>query len=254
MSFNEDRKLTREAANKLNTFKKRSQKDETAGQYLKALKNLATEVGQKDSGGWYEVQVVRRFIRGVKYPEIKEKLRVMKNIPSLRDLEYMCRHTPSVFDRLSGWSIDHIYGKIFFSLDEKSLKDCLKVCQDWRTIIERIKPSEPVDGLMIYTKEMREMTITKEELRKKYEEEHEVQEKCEERALEMRQCYLQMYQKIKGSLSSRVENDDHVAAVDWMLALMGEAFLYESILTEDQRQMMSLEQRNFLETSFQRRR
>ena len=253
MSHNQDRKLTMEAAKKSNNFQNRRQKDESAGQYLKALKNLASENGQEDSGGCYEVKVVRRFKRGVKYPEIKAKLRAMKNIPSLGDLEYMCRHTPSLFDRLAKWNMDHIYGKIFFSLDEKSLKYCLKVCPDWRRIIERIKPAQPVDGFMVYAKEMREVAIAKEELRKRYEGEHEAQEKCEERALQMNQCYL----NIKGSISSRAENDDHVAAVDWMLALLGENFLYEKILTKDQvflmsGPQMSPDQYNVLETLFQR--
>ena len=238
-----------EAAKKLNNFKKRRQQDETAGQFLQALKNLAT----KESGGCYEVQVVKQFKRGVKYPDIKDKLRVMKNIPSLAELEYMCTNTPSLFDGLSRYSIDLVYEKVFLSLDEISLKNCLKVCQKWRRIIERIKPAKPVDGFTIYAYEMREMAITREVLQNRFEEEPEVQEKCEERAQEMTKCYLQMYPKLKGCQFSSVENGDHVSAVDWMLALLGETFPYKPILTEDQIKF-SLDQRNVLETLFQRTR
>ena len=202
MTHNQDKKLTMEAVHKLNTFCGRGQEDETAGEFLEALKKLATEAGLEESGGWYEVHIVSRFVAGVKYPAIQDKLRVMENMPSLEELGNMCKDTRSVFDGLSQRNIDHVYEKIFFSLDDKSFKNCLKVCQDWRTIIERIKPAKPVNGFMIFVKEMMKSPATgltnqdyfrRSLLRSWQRCSHEDQAKYEERAQDMRQCYIQMY-------------------------------------------------------------
>ena len=243
---------------KMLIFSGRAQEDETAEEFLEALKKLATEAGLEESSKLYEGRIVSHFIDGVKYPAIRDKLRAMKNTPTLEELGIMCKDTLSVFDRLSKWNIDHVYGKIFLSLDDKSLKNCLKVCQDWRRIIERINPAKPVNGFMIYMKENEGSGLSGKDVRMIWQKfppltEQALTEKanCEVRAQEMNKCYMRMYphrnpnmgngspnakrRKCTGNQASSWDantdtDEDQAAAVDWMIALMGEGFEYKTLL------------------------
>ena len=59
---------------------------------------------------------------------------------------------PSAFDKLFSWNVPHILEKIFFSLDYKSFKTCMEVCQTWKDLLESASYQNRFDQLLIQKK------------------------------------------------------------------------------------------------------
>ena len=59
---------------------------------------------------------------------------------------------PGVFGPLSTRSVPHILEKIFFSLDYKSFKTCMKVNKAWRELLSTASYQKRLDDLLIEKK------------------------------------------------------------------------------------------------------
>ena len=108
---------------------------ENAGRYLEDIKNLAIEAGLNEDETIYERYVVNRFLDGIRYPEFKKKVLAVSKNPSVEDLENIS-NTCNV-DLLLRRNVQHIWEKIFLSLDYESFKNCYRVCKSWYDILTR---------------------------------------------------------------------------------------------------------------------
>ena len=108
---------------------------EHEGKYLEAIKNMAIEAGFKEGSKLFERNVTNRFIDGIHDTELKSRILNMKRNPSIEDLQNTCN--TSGFDLLLRRNVQHIWEKIFLSLDYESFKKCLTVCQAWNGIFTK---------------------------------------------------------------------------------------------------------------------
>ena len=105
---------------------------EHEGKYLETVKKMAIKAGFKEGSKLFESYVTNRFIDGIHDTGLKVRILNMKRNPLIEDLENICN--TSGFDFLLRRNVQHIWEKIFLSLDYESFKKCLAVCQAWNDI------------------------------------------------------------------------------------------------------------------------
>ena len=115
---------------KLLAFYNRNQgESEHEGKYLEAIKNLAFEAGFKEDSKMFKSYIVNRFLDGVHDAALKSKILAQNSNPSLEDLDSICN--TNGFDLLLSRNVEHIWERIFLSLDYHSFKRCHSVCRAW---------------------------------------------------------------------------------------------------------------------------
>ena len=117
----------------LEVYNRKQGETEHEGKYLETIKNLSIRAGFKEGSKQFESLVTNRFIDGIHDSVLRDKIMSIKKHPSTEDLENICNI--SGFDLLLRRNVNHIWEKIFLSLDYESFKKCLSVSKGWNNIL-----------------------------------------------------------------------------------------------------------------------
>ena len=119
----------------LEFYNRKQMETEHEGKYLENIKKMAIEAGFKESSKLFESYVTNRFLDGIHDSELKGRILAVNTNPSMTDLENICN--TSGFDLLLRLNVQHVWEKIFLSLDYDSFKKCFTVCQAWNDFLTK---------------------------------------------------------------------------------------------------------------------
>ena len=106
---------------------------ETSSDYLGNVKKLAVEAGLNVCGQLYDRLIVGQVLKGMSDSSSREKILSKTKNPRVEDLDASFNFCG--FDLLLRMNVQHIWEKIFLSLNYESFKNCFKVSQAWNRVI-----------------------------------------------------------------------------------------------------------------------